>query len=179
METAAESLLVTVHEHTALVRVIGRGSFKISPALKKFGTAVTDRGCTRVIIDMDGCLGMDSTFMGVIGGMALRLKKQTSGRVIMTNLSPKNLSLLQTLGLDRLLDMHTAEPADAAAGLAGEEMARLDTSYAGRKVTAETMLSAHEDLLKVTPENLPKFRDVLAYLKEELKSANTGDEKGP
>jgi hypothetical protein len=30
------------------------------------------------------------------------------------------------------------------------------------------MLEAHEALIKTTPENLPKFKDVIQYLEEKL-----------
>jgi len=30
------------------------------------------------------------------------------------------------------------------------------------------MLEAHEALIKTAPENLPKFKDVIRYLEEEL-----------
>ena len=33
---------------------------------------------------------------------------------------------------------------------------------------AETMLEAHETLIKTASENLPKFKDLIQYLKEEL-----------
>lgn len=34
--------------------------------------------------------------------------------------------------------------------------------------TKETMLEAHEALVKAEPENLTKFKDVLQYLKQDL-----------
>jgi len=32
----------------------------------------------------------------------------------------------------------------------------------------QTMLEAHEALIKAVPENLPEFKDIIQYLKEEL-----------
>jgi len=37
-----------------------------------------------------------------------------------------------------------------------------------RTARAQTMLEAHEALIKTAPENLPKFKDVIQYLEEEL-----------
>ncbi len=37
-----------------------------------------------------------------------------------------------------------------------------------RTARAQTMLEAHEALIKAVPENLPKFKDVIQYLEEEL-----------
>jgi len=38
-----------------------------------------------------------------------------------------------------------------------------------RTTRAQTMVEAHEALIKAVPENLPKFKDVIQYLKEELR----------
>src|SRR6516164_5802628 len=37
-----------------------------------------------------------------------------------------------------------------------------------RTARAQTMLEAHAALIKTAPENLPKFKDVIQYLEEEL-----------
>jgi len=45
------------------------------------------------------------------------------------------------------------------------DFAYLQEDRTGR---AQTMLEAHEALIKTAPENLPKFKDVIQYLEEEL-----------
>ena len=180
METGTDSLLVARYKECAFVRVLKRGSFKTSPALKKFGTSAIEKGCKELVVDMEDCLSMDSTFMGVIAGLAFRLQRESGGETALINLSPKTSALLETLGLSRLVKMYltgalTDDLNERLAHLAG--FSQLDTSRTDRKVTAETMLAAHEDLVKVSPENLPKFQDVLAYLKADLKAANESDEK--
>jgi hypothetical protein len=37
-----------------------------------------------------------------------------------------------------------------------------------RSARAKMMLEAHEALIKTAPENLPKFKDVIQYLEDEL-----------
>ena len=37
-----------------------------------------------------------------------------------------------------------------------------------RTARAQTMLEAHEALIKAVPEDLPEFKDIIQYLKEEL-----------
>ena len=94
----ADRLLVMRHAGHAIVRVVGRGTYKISGALKEFaGRALDDRDIG-VVVDLDACTGMDSTFMGVIAGLAMRLKKVAGGRVILANVSTRLSGLLSTLG---------------------------------------------------------------------------------
>ena len=61
-------------EKMAIIRVEGRGSFKVGTALKQFGQSAAEQGCVAAVLDMTSCVGMDSTFMGVLAGMATRLK---------------------------------------------------------------------------------------------------------
>ena len=45
-----------------------------------------------------------------------------------------------------------------------------------KQTTAETMLEAHETLTALSPENAPRFKDVLEFLREDLKrkAGNSG-----
>lgn len=170
----ADKLLVAIQNEAAIVRVRGRGSFKISTALKEFVGAAIDRGCTKLILDMTECIGMDSTFMGVLAGLSFRLK-QKNGGVVMVNMSLRTRGLLATLGLDEVIEPHMAgDMPESLAGLlagAGGEMPVLENPERSTRETAATMLEAHENLVRLSPDNLPKFKDVLAFLQEDLKKS--------
>lgn len=170
-EKEADVLLVAIHHSTALIRVKGRGSFKVGPALKQFGVSAISNGCRQFILDMNECVGMDSTFMGVLAGLALRLKNE-SGSVVMMNLTSKTMALLETLGLDHLIQtfMEGSVSEDLKKKLSEVvDVSKLPVSTQDKKLTLETMLSAHEDLVKADPENLPKFKNVMSYLSADLK----------
>jgi anti-anti-sigma factor len=171
-EKEADVLLVATHHTSALIRVQGRGSFKMGPGLKQFGLSAIGSGCKQFILDMDECAGMDSTFMGVLAGLACRLKDEGGGRMVMMNLSPKTLALLATLGLDRVIETYPeGSVSDDLKKRLSEvvDMSTLGNSISDRKLTLETMLTAHEDLVKVSPDNLPKFKNVMVYLSADLK----------
>lgn len=166
-----ERLSVAIVQRTALVRVEGRGSFKISTALKDFGAVAVEKGASTVVVDLRTCVNMDSTFMGVLAGMAGRLRNRVRGQLILVNLSVKTRALITTLGLDQLVVAHdvgqtpeTLKPFVEEAEVEG--LARGDEN---KRTTAETMLEAHEILSALTPENAPKFKDVLDYLREDIK----------
>lgn len=166
-----DQLLVALDDRHALVRVVGRGSFKVSPALKEFALAAIERGGRELVLDMQECIGMDSTFMGVLAGLALRLRER-GGRVLMVNLSARTRALLATLGLDQVVQpfMVGQTPADFAKLLGGTPvLSALEDRERTMRETAETMLEAHQNLVKISPDNLPKFKDVLAFLREDLK----------
>lgn len=168
-----DAILVAVRRTVALVRVRGRGSFRMGPALKNFGSAAVRDGCRRFILDMDECAGMDSTFMGVLAGLALRLREEDGGEVVMMNVGPRLMELMTTLGLTRVIVSHCPGPlCDELREQLREavDTRQLDAGAPDRKVTLETMVEAHRDLVEVSPGNLPKFKDVLEYLKEDLRA---------
>jgi anti-sigma B factor antagonist len=165
-----DQLMVTIYDQTAVVRVVGRGSFKMSTSLKQFGVAAVESLCRHLVLDMDECIGMDSTFMGVLAGLAVRLKQKTGGDIVLINLAPRTNGLLCTLGLDRIIRAHLAgaEPPEFADLLNRAAPTELPVGHQSRDTTARTILEAHESLVELTPENYPKFKDVLTYLREDL-----------
>jgi len=169
MEQSNDDLQAAITDHTVFVRVIGRGSFKVAAPLKQFVAKVTSqRPVKTVVVDLENCIGLDSTFMGVLAGLSGRLKK-TSQTLELINLSDKNARLLETLGIDQILSFygndHGHRPAE-------EETVSVSTDQASKKELAETALKAHEKLVEISKENLPKFKRVIEFLKEDVDRLN-------
>ena len=131
-----------------------------------------DRGCFNHALDMAQCSGLDSTFMGVLAGVALRLSRLETGRMIMLNVSSKISNLVETLGLSYLITPYAPGTVPEGADLESvlkADLAELDTPTSeDKRATTLIMLDAHEDLIEAAPANLPKFKDVLAYLRDDL-----------
>jgi anti-anti-sigma factor len=167
-----DNLLVALQNDTAYVHVQGRGSFKNSTNLKQFGVAAIEADCRALVLDMAECMGMDSTFMGVLAGLAFRLKQRSQGDLLMVNLSTRTHGLLTTLGLDQVVRPYLAgaTPPEYQRILSSSifTLEALETEEESKRSTAETMLEAHQNLVDLTPENAPKFKDVLTFLREDL-----------
>jgi anti-anti-sigma factor len=176
-----DRLWVTTHERLALVRVVGRGSFKVSTALKDFGLASQRAGAQVAVLDMTGCIGMDSTFMGVLAGWATRLRDQEGGRMVLINLSARTRGLVATLGLDRIVQAYEAGPLpDDIRALAqvSQGLSALEAPEESQAATAATMIEAHENLVHLSADNAPRFKDVLMYLREDLRK-KAGEQAEP
>src|SRR5690606_38128494 len=87
---------------TVWIRVEGKGSFLNSTGLKEFAREMTNRGYREFVVDLKSCPVMDSTFMGTLAGISLRLKELGQGQLQVINLNDRNRDLLTNLGLDRL-----------------------------------------------------------------------------
>jgi len=168
-----DNLTAAYIERTAVIRVEGRGSFKISPPMKQFIQRVIDsRSASRILIDMSDCVGMDSTFMGVLAGLSYHAKDKPGFTLKLINLSEKNQKLLTTLGVDRVVDYSlstTGEEKELLAGQ-GDDTQTLEPDFANTLEAAKTTLEAHESLVEINPENLAKFKSVLELLQEDIRT---------
>ena len=158
---APSTILVGVSDRTVWVRVEGKGSFLNSTGLKQFSKEMTNRGYRQFVVDMKQCPVMDSTFMGMLTGISLRLRELGSGELCMMNLNERNRELLFSLGLDGFFTMgEAADNAHASLPLA--------EPLESKQARTETMIEAHEAVVAANPENETKFKDVLEYLKQDL-----------
>jgi len=154
-----------------VIRVEGRGSFKVSPPMKQFIHQVLEKhSADRIVIDMDDCTGMDSTFMGVVAGLACLIKSKPEFKFKLINLSDKNKKLLVTLGVDRVVDYSmAADGTDERCEICGEGE-KLEADFTNKLDTAKTTLEAHETLVDINPENYNKFKSVLEFLEDDVRS---------
>lgn len=124
-----------------------------------------NRGHREFVLDLKNCAVMDSTFMGTLAGMGLRLKELGQGNLHVINSNDRNTELLQNLGLDHLFDLNSS---DLERNLHPGGVQELTPNALSKTDTAETMLEAHEALVEAAPENEARFKDVLEYLKTDL-----------
>jgi len=160
------SIQVGVRGPTIWVKVEGRGSFLNSGNLKEFAREMLDRGYREFVVDLADCAMMDSTFMGTMASVALRLKELGRGHLHIVHCGNRSQELLSGLGLDQIFDIH-ANGARAPECGAFEPPAG-NSPEARKQEQAETMLEAHEALCEAAPENIFRFKDVLDFLRQDL-----------
>src|SRR5260370_24032764 len=101
------SIQVGVRGPTIWVKVEGRGSFLNSGNLKEFAREMLDRGYREFVVDLADCAMMDSTFMGTMASVALRLKELGRGHLHIVHCGNRSQELLSGLGLDQIFDIHS------------------------------------------------------------------------
>ena len=159
--SATDTVLVSCADRIVWVRVQGKGSSANSTALRDFAKEMIHHGAREFIVDLRNCPAMDSTFMGTLAGIALCLREMGEGSLSVVNPNERNAESLYSLGLEQLCNVRVSTIKKAGQALA----IPLKEDRAAR---AQTMLEAHEALIKTAPENLPKFKDVIQYLEEKL-----------
>ena len=163
-DSATSAFLVDPHSDPVAIRIEGRASFQNCSCVKDFLSQMIAEGKRRIVIDFFRCTSMDSTFLGVLAGVAIELRKlNPPGSLVLSRLGPRNLELVCNLGLNRLLIVDTGEPPPPASGSALE-----CTPIQDEIAQARMVLEAHENLVAVDAANRSKFQDVLTFLKQQV-----------
>lgn len=162
------TILAGLYAHTVWLRVKGRGTFQTSAGMKEYTRRMVQRGHREFVIDLADCELMDSTFMGTLAGIALRLREIGSGGLTVLHPNTRNRSLLENLGLDHLFSFELPDGVVPAPKPVVQPLA--DNPSGDPAVQHDTILSAHEALIEADPENEERFKDVLDLLKQEASS---------
>ncbi len=164
-EPTKPTFLVNAYTDPVLVRIEGRASFTNSGSLRDFVTALLAQGKTRFVIDFQACTSMDSTFLGVLAGAALQVRRATPpGGLTLVRVGERNLELIRNLGLHRLA---TVESGDFKMSFDGQAVA-LSEERRSEIESAKLVLEAHENLVSADGANAAKFQDVLAFLRSRV-----------
>ena len=158
------------------IRVEGKGSFLQSPALKECAEQRLVEGESRLVIDLEACTGMDSTFMGYLAGLSTRLRK-LGGWVQIASPGERNRSSLEDLGLDCLLDI---APPDAPWIGRVDEIRSTLKPFASKRLPnlgerSKHVLESHETLAGTSERNAKRFAQVLEVLRKDRRDADSGD----
>jgi anti-sigma B factor antagonist len=164
-EPAKPTFLVDAYSDPVVVRIEGRASFANSGSLKDFVAEMVRQGKTRFVVDFAACTSMDSTFLGVLAGAALELRRRTPpGGLTLARVGERNLELIRNLGLHRLA---TVDSGDFKMNFSGAAQA-LDAAKKSEIESARLVLEAHENLVDADAANATKFQDVLAFLRNRV-----------
>lgn len=151
------------------IRCEGKGSFLNSPALKAFGVERIATGERLLVVDLEACTGMDSTFMGTLAGLATRLSTQ-NGTLQVADAGQRNRNSLQDLGLDFLIEIDPEEAVwrDAVETIRHQLKSRGAVSHTSNIQQAVHVLEAHQVLSEANEKNLRTFSTVVSLLESQL-----------
>lgn len=163
-DSAKPTFLVDAGADPVAICIVGRASFANSASLKEFFAEMIRQGKSRFTVDFQQCSGMDSTFLGVLAGTAIELRRRKpAGSLTLTQVGERNLELIRNLGLHRLT---TVLGGEAPAAACGDQA--LPTVAKSESENARLVLEAHENLIAADPSNAAKFQDVLLFLRNRI-----------
>jgi len=153
---------------TVYVRAAGLANMKNAPTLHGFLEAELAQGMRRVCLDLNGCLGMDSTFMGLMVEFSKRLTDQ-DGRLVIVNPGPKNLLLLTMLGVNEVVPVMETCQAPVVDFFDLSSKPQLSV-----RERMQLIRTAHENLVQLSASNQQKFAGFLEALDRDLAKLDQG-----
>ncbi len=159
-EAPADYIAVAREGQAVLLRVRGLGNMNISHVLNDFIETCLARHYRNYAIDLAGCRGMDSTFMGTLVGLETSVR-EAGGWLCLLNVSESNVNLLKMIGVWGLVPVKEAFPMQAI------ETQRL---YPDRRASCRLrhIHQAHKNLVEIDERNRERFGAFLAGLEKEM-----------
>lgn len=138
--------------------------------MKEFGDQRIAEGEKCLVVDLGGCSGMDSTFMGTLAGMAARLSCQENAVLHIADPGSRNRRSLEDLGLDFLMEVDPPEGIwRGKTDLIRQHLNPPDQLPApGQLERARQVLEAHQALAESNDKNARTFSGVVSMLEAEL-----------
>ena len=168
MSSPAAKLSVCVGDRCACVKIQGRATFASSMDFAAVVTRLQERGCTHFLLELSECSLMDSTFLGVLAGIGLKLPRNESDPdcpgLELHNANARITELLENIGVLHLFKTSEGPPIS----LDALEPCAETSAPASRSDLTRTCLRAHEMLMSLNSENVARFKDVTKFLAEEL-----------
>ncbi len=136
--------------------------------MKNWVDARLKEGAKHLVVDLESCTAMDSTFMGALANAAMKLA-DPGGHFQITSANDKNRKSLEDLGLSSIMNINPLHPfwEDQLKDI----RSRLSPPKQTNQVdSTQHIFDAHKKLCEADTDNTSKFSAVLDCLEAELAS---------
>jgi anti-sigma B factor antagonist len=167
MNTPSARLMVLTGEKFACIRIIGRANFRSSVGFRDLVNELRQRSFEFFVLELSECLLMDSTFLGTLAGLGLKMNPRQdpeSSPVELLNPSDRIIELLESLGV-----LHLFRVAYGAAVPQDAQLRQHSAPNPNREEATRACLEAHRTLMQLSPENASRFKDLTQFLEDDLK----------
>lgn len=146
--------------------------------MKAYAEERIGAGDKQMVVDLDACTGMDSTFMGTLAGMASKLSAVDGGGLQIASADERNRRSLEDLGLDFLMEI------DPPAAIWQSRLSTIRNELKPIGATADPrgsglhVLEAHRKLSALNEKNEQAFSAVVSMLEKETGNDTKSPEAG-
>jgi anti-sigma B factor antagonist len=162
---------------TAWVRIEGDATKDTAGGLRRYLSETFSSGLRNFIIDLKDCKKVDSTFIGILVGLAKQLDTEEAkeGKIRLLHANSRNSTSITKLGLHNRIDFaKNGRDFEELESQIGSELKPLPEEEMDKFQKSKMVLKAHEDLCDANEENEGIFSDLLFYLRRDLKKSSEG-----
>lgn len=148
------------------VQIREKASYLNCAPLRSFLHEMVNEGNRVFVVDFQNCSSMDSTFLGILVGLALQLRKfQDGGNLTLLNLIGRNLETVENLGIHKIAAVSSEFVSNT------NELDELKVKSKSDKASPELIYKAHKSLLDLNEKNSKIFKDVVNYLEQKVEDS--------
>lgn len=139
-------------QERSFIRVSNKASYLNCGPLRDFIENRLESGQVNFVVDFLACDSVDSTFLGILVKVAIRVRGR--GSLSLINLRNRNLETVQHLGIHKI------------ASICSKKIVGLNDlkSIESNSVSKNTIYQAHKSLVDLNDKNQKVFCDVLQFL---------------
>lgn len=167
MTMLAGRILYAVHKGTCIIKLIGEVRVPLCAALDSFIERMFDDGGIQgVLVDLNQSTAIDSTTLGLVAKVAVRLREKLGRRPVILSSNPDITRLLQSMGFDQvfvIVEQSNAEP------LKLDELPSVECS---QEEMLRNVIEAHRLLMNLNAENAATFKDLVDALECEQRATS-------
>jgi anti-anti-sigma regulatory factor len=154
---------VCSHTGYAFIKVSGRASYLNCDPFRRFLRGMMEEGHRKYVLDFADCSGLDSTFLGILVGVALAVRNEEEGSMTLLSLGERNLETVENLGIHRIAHVRAkSEITDL------EQLVAVGNGSDDEEISAREVCEAHKRLMELNDSNVRKFHDVVSFLEQRM-----------
>lgn len=143
-------------------QVSGLANMDLANPFQKLTQLKLKESQTHFFVDLKECRGMDSTFMGVLIGIAMYDEGEKKVEVHVLNANSHNKKLMCSLGIDQILNI-VPETTPLPSEL---QFTEISANFSTDRI--KLIHRAHQNLVDIDPRNADQFGPFLNLIKKEL-----------
>ncbi len=154
-------ILAAEHAGAYALKMVGDVRVSLCSTIDDYlGRMYEDRGFESVVVDLCEAEGIDSTTLGILAKLALRVQKQYGFKPVIYSSNPGINRLLQSMAFGRIFDIR--EEVCGAPGTVAEVPAVSEDVVAVKNKVIE----AHRVLMDLSEDNRERFQDLMDVLEQ-------------
>ena len=167
MKRSTRAPFEAARSHDALyVRIRGLASMTTAPTFEAFTEGALSKGVQQLVLDLEHCSGVDSTFMGLILSLSNRLREEFDGAagIVLVNVDDHAQRQLSSVGVDAFVTIRPGETRLPPA----LKLTAVDAVDSSDRERLKLMVRAHKELVAADARNRAKFGAFLEGIIGEL-----------
>lgn len=152
-------ILAASHDGAYVIRLEGDVRLTLCTTIDEyFQRMFDDAEFASVWVDLCEAEGIDSTTLGLLAKLALRVKEQFGFQPAIYSCDPGINRLLKSMGFQRLFELHEEACSNP------DSISEIPTVNGSEEAVKAKVIEAHRVLMGISDENRARFKDLMAAL---------------